>query len=519
MLRALAATMTLFFSTASNAASFHNFENFQSKQSCYPEKVFEPKTIEEVQDIIGLAHKNKKRVMTANKKFKSLIDAACADRGHYQLTLNYFNKISKIDKAKRLVTIQAGMIFRNAMDVLAEDGLTINMVNGFSDVSIGGMLGSGTHGSTLAKGQYAFIGDYLHSLTVVDGRGRIRNVSGSDLKSFGVNLGVLGVVIDATFKVQPLIKVQAEQKSLNDNNLESEILNLARSRNSISINWFPGIKRYSYSAYSPISLDATGDAINTQLEIPKIGLSLFDWLFQLSHNKKHVACATSRLRDFSTKIPFFKEDGKYKKNAVGFSHKMQYFSCTEGNCLWEKAPMNLQALAIPLEKLPEWIIDVKTILRKSPACFPANGIFMRFSPASDNYLSLAYGRETVILDIEFIMNKKEGAAPRFYDVHQEIEQLTLQKYKARAHWGKNREAAFANLDQRYEKWDEFLRTKKKYDPKNIFINTFWQRISKDTYQFPGCALYSRCFCQSDADCYEGLQCEIAPVYTNARVCR
>ena len=497
------------------------FPNFQKSETCYPQKVFQPETIKEVVEIIREARRSEVRVMTANTEFRSLNRAGCTDRGHYQITLWKMAKVTSIDKEKKTVTVQAGAKFDDVMNALANNGFTISMVNGFADVTIGGMLGGGTHGSTLAPNHFAFIGDYLKQVTVVDGRGSIKKVSGKDLKAFGVNLGVLGVVVDATFTIQPLYKVRAEQASRDDTNFENEIMELAYSNSSISINWFPGIGRYSYVSYHPIPISTKGEARNTQLEIPQIGVSLFDWLFQLSHNKKTraVACATSYLRDFSTKIPFFKEGKVYKKNAVGYAHKMHYFSCSKGQCLFEKSPMNLQALAIDIKRLPDWIKDVKAILKASPACFPANGIYLRFAPASQNYLSLAYGRDTAIIDVEFIMNKREGRSVRDYHVNQEIEQLTLTKYQARAHWGKNRQVAFANIDHAFPMWHRFVATKKKFDPKGLFVNNFWLNTTKNITSFPGCALNSRCFCTDDSDCYEGLSCQPGRWYSEANVCR
>lgn len=54
--------------------------------------------------------------------------------------------------------------------------------------------------------------------------------------------------------------------------------------------------------------------------------------------------------------------------------------------------------------MPNFINDIKDIIRKTPTAFPLQGILMRFSDKSDIYMSTAYGRQTV--HFEFYLWKR-----------------------------------------------------------------------------------------------------------------
>ena len=71
------------------------------------------------------------------------------------------------------------------------------MVTELNIFTLGGMLGSGTHGSNLVK-KSALIADYVTEMKIVDGYGNLRILTGEELDLARVNLGVLGIVVEVT---------------------------------------------------------------------------------------------------------------------------------------------------------------------------------------------------------------------------------------------------------------------------------------------------------------------------------
>lgn len=165
--------------------------NYQGTYQCSPSVIYDPRSTAEVQQIVKQAILDGQTVMTGNRKFASQIDAACAANGQVQITLKHMNRILHFDHDKRQVTVEAGMRFNDLNDFLREQELGINMVTELGTFTIGGMLGSGTHGSTLTKPSN-MIADYVTAMTLVDGQGKVRKLEGELLNAARVNLGVLG---------------------------------------------------------------------------------------------------------------------------------------------------------------------------------------------------------------------------------------------------------------------------------------------------------------------------------------
>ncbi len=503
--------------------------NYQGTYTCSPEAIYDPSSIEEVQDIVQDALLRGKTVMTGNRKFASQIDAACAGDDQVQITLKNMNKIISFDANAKQVTVEAGMRFNDLNDFLRQQGYAINMVTELAIFTVGGMLGSGTHGSTLEKPSN-MLADYVSELKVVDGKGEVRVLNGDLLDAARVNLGVLGVVVEATLNLEDAFKVKAEVKGYDDDTgLEDIILDIARSNYSANIAWFPGLGRYTTTLYNPVPIETVGQAYNAQADVTDAEEFFFGLLFNAAHEwpGSGLQCLAAYARYNGRASSYFRDSvtGDKVDEPVGYSDQMQYFKCKDPNqCIWDRLPIALQEVAIEIERLPDWIRDVRQIVAAHPrTCFPLNGIYFRFGKASDSYLGMSAGRETAFVGIEYTLRQEGQKEPKNYFVNLEIEQMSLRKYDARPHWGKNSVAIFENMPSRFPKWPEFIQAKAELDPFNVFSNPFWQRasgdVSLDEYLTPGCNVRGECYCQEDEHCQEGTSCQEGLYFTEARICR
>ncbi|SMF52714.1 FAD-binding protein [Pseudobacteriovorax antillogorgiicola] len=514
--------------------------NYERTFQCPEAEMISPESAEEVQIIVGRALVSGRKVMAGTKNFNSQIDAACAGNHQIQITTERLNRILMIDEKKQVAKVQSGVRLHELNRALHEKGLAINMVAEGGFFSIGGMLGSGTHGSTLTQG--ASLSDYLINVTMVDGRGSIRTIEGQELEAVKVNLGVLGVVVDATLRVEPLKKVKATIEKGKDDEVAAVMKRLAENHYSANVAWFPGLQEYTATLYDFVPNDTPGKGENNQAELPDWMIKAFKTAYQFSvqPNRPIAECALAQFRKTLRSKSYFYDNGKWQKNPVGWSDQMQYFKCNKnGTCPWDILPMVIQGYAIAMDQLPEWVADVKKIIDQhstflNRVCFPLNGIYFRFGEASDAWIAPSYGRTSVFIDLEYFMNTRgmtdDGevvevpALPKNFHVLQEIEQLTLQKYHARPHWGKNQAAAFYGVGQgHYEKWQDFIAYKNKVDPLNTFSNPWWQRIldkeSPQIYRFPSCARDGNCICETDSDCGGDLSCVSGKVWKKARICQ
>ncbi|CAH6909954.1 Dehydrogenase [Vibrio chagasii] len=517
------------------AFSLHSYEpereisNYQGTYTCHPEAIYDPRSIDEVQNIVQDALIRGKKVMTGNRKFASQIDGACAGDDQVQITLKNMNKIVHFDATNKTVTVEAGMRFNDLNDFLRGQGYAINMVTELAIFTVGGMLGSGTHGSTLDRPSN-MLADYVTQLKIVDGQGEVRVLEGDLLDAARVNLGVLGVVVEATLKLEDAFKVKAEITGYrDDSDLEDVVLDIAHNNYSANIAWFPGLGRYTTTLYNPVPIETEGQAYNAQADVTDAEEFFFGLLFNAAHEfpGAGLQCLAAVARYNGRAKSYFRDSitGKTVDEPIGYSDQMQYFECKDPNkCIWDRLPIALQEVAIDIERLPNWINDVRQIVDAHPrTCFPLNGIYFRFGKASDSYLGMSAGRDTAFVGIEYTLRKEGKKEPKNYFVNLEIEQISLRKYDARPHWGKNSVAIFEDMPSRFPMWPEFLQAKAELDPFDTFTNPFWERVSGETpledYLKPGCNVRGECYCQEDAHCQSGTTCQSGLYFTDARICR
>ncbi|MCO7224138.1 D-arabinono-1,4-lactone oxidase [Pleionea sp. CnH1-48] len=503
-------------------------KNYQGTYECHPDKIYDPASIEEVQSIVRTAAAEGRTIMTGNRKFASQIDAACADEGQIQITLKNMNHIVHFDRDAKQVTVEAGLRFNDLNEFLREQKLAVNMVTELGTFTIGGMLGSGTHGSSLIR--HNMLADYITEMKIIDGLGNLRVLTGEQLNAARVNLGVLGVVVEVTIQLEDAFKVAAHvYGKRDDSNLENDILTIARNNYSTNIAWFPGIGRYTVTTYHELPLETGGNAFNAQAEVSDLEETLFKWLFDALHEVpgSGLQCLAARVRYSRRDSSYYRDldTKRIQSNPVGHSDQMQYFGCKDpDSCIWDRLPIALQEVAIPIDELPNWIRDVKQVLEQHPrTCFPLNGIYFRFGKASNSYLGMNAGRDTAYLGIEYTLRQEGNAVPKNYFVNLEIEQMSLRKYGARPHWGKNSVAIFEDMPSRFPKWDQFMAFKQEMDPNNVFTNDFWRRASGETplsnYMTAGCNMRGECYCENDSHCEEGTQCSAGKYFSDAKICR
>ena len=181
------------------AVSAPNMTNYSKQVACPSADVREPATYEQVVTIVKEAISSGRKVMTAAPKFSSQIDAACTDAGGIQISSKNHNKIVALDEQKKVVTVQSGVRLSELNEFLKENKLALNMIAEGGFFSIGGVLGSGTHGSQLAKN--VSTSDQVVAMKLVNGKGQLVELKGESLKAAAVNLGVLGVVVEASISI------------------------------------------------------------------------------------------------------------------------------------------------------------------------------------------------------------------------------------------------------------------------------------------------------------------------------
>ncbi|RZC85813.1 hypothetical protein C5167_026479 [Papaver somniferum] len=520
----------------SNCTVTNSIGEFSDRTICRVSNAIYPRTEQELIAAVAMASKNQIKVKVATRYSHSLTKLVCPDEspnGNLIISTMYLNHTLSIDNSTRIMTVEPGVLLRDVMSQAAKFGLALPASPYWWGLTVGGMISTGAHGSTL-WGNGSYVHDYVIGLQIVtpaspdEGYAKVRvlDINHPDIKAAKLSLGVLGVISQITLKLQPLFKRSITVVRENDNDLATRATTFGREVSSnISGNGlydFTGFRSTLTLALAVVrsseeTQEATGDA-----------------------NGK---CISARVTTFALRISVFgfTNDGNLFTGypIVGFQNLLQASgSCIDGSpdalitsCPWDPRIKGQfyheTTLNLPLSKVKNFIEDLQTLRDLIPEAFCglelSSGIWMRYIKGSNVYL----GTDEDSMDFDFTYYRsKDGSTPRlFEDILEEIEQIAVFKYGGIPHWGKNRNVGFIGAINKYKHADEFLKVKESYDPSGVFSSKWTNQIlgldqSGVTIVKDGCALEGLCICSADIHCapQKGYVCRPGRLFTSARVC-
>ncbi len=500
------------------------FTNMQKTVVCSPSQIFRPTSEVEVQAIVRQAAVDGLSVKAASPGWQGSNPSSCVARDGLQIDTSGLAQILAVDSERLEVKVQPGIKLWDFNKTLhREHQLALVAVQEYADVTLGGMLGNSTHGSSLGEASSS-LQDRIVSARLVDGQGEVRVLSGKELDYLGGNMGVLGIITELTIQVQPSFKLQAHVGSQADTHLEDEVLGFASSHYSTAVTWFPGHQTYTTVAFEKVPNTTPGQARNGQAEKAWLERTLFPPVFKaanLAGDDKLLCFLEKQRMDMKSKSFFTEKFGKPVEPAVGWAHEMLSFVCRD-RCPFNSIPYSLEEIAIPLERLPAFILRAKELFAQERVCLPLNGIYFRFGHAARGALAMAGGRETVYVGIEYVRNELGNKYVKGFEFIQELEHILLNEFDGRPHWGKNQASMFVDIREQYPRWDEFSAYRDQLDPKGLFKNEWFASLNGEASQkapTKNCVAEQACYCQTDEHCPANFSCEPGLIAKDARVCR
>ncbi|XP_027820103.2 L-gulonolactone oxidase isoform X5 [Ovis aries] len=182
------------------------FQNWARTYGCCPEMYFQPTSVEEVKEVLALARQQNKRVKVVGGGH-SPSDIACTDG--FMIHMGKMNRILKVDTEKKQVTMEAGILLADLNHQLDKHGLALSNLGAVSDVTAGGVIGSGTHNTGIKHG---ILATQVVALTLLTADGTILECSESSnvevFQAARVHLGCLGVILTVTLQCVPQFHLQ-----------------------------------------------------------------------------------------------------------------------------------------------------------------------------------------------------------------------------------------------------------------------------------------------------------------------
>lgn len=157
-------------------------------------------------------------------------------------------------------TFGAGVNLREATTFLRKNGRGLRTTPAYGNITIGGAVGTGSHGSTIKYN--ASISSQIVCVRIVDGKGNIQEISDpEDLKAFRINLGLLGIILKVTLYTVPLYKTLASNFLTSDEILTNgKAIKMAQNADQMALYWFPEFNEVVVANWSIVDVNTLGNA-------------------------------------------------------------------------------------------------------------------------------------------------------------------------------------------------------------------------------------------------------------------
>ncbi|KAG8391992.1 hypothetical protein BUALT_Bualt01G0245300 [Buddleja alternifolia] len=511
----------------------NSYGAFPDRSICRVAKAFYPTTETDLISAVANATMTNTKMKVGTRYSHSIPKLVCPDGDDgVVISTKYLNRTLNINVSSMTITVESGVTLRQLINEAAKAKLALPYAPYWWGLTVGGMLGTGAHGSSL-WGLGSQVHDYVIQLRIVspatadEGYAKVRNLEtgNPELDAAKVSLGVLGVISQVTLKLQPLFKRSITYTAKNDSNFGDEVIRFGRLHEFADFTWYPSQKRVIYRIDDRVSSNTSGNE-ETQESLGDVDGKCISGKLTTS-TLKTIAYGLTNNGILFTGYP-----------VVGYQNRIQASGkCLDSledaritTCPWDSRVKGLffhqTTFSITLSQVKNFIEDVQRLVALEPKSLCGldlyNGILMRYVTASSAYL----GKQEDALDFDITYYRsKNPLTPRlFEDILEEIEQIAVFKYNALPHWGKNRNVAFQGSITKYKNAGEFLKIKQMYDPMGLFSSNWTDQILglQDglNIEKEGCALEGLCICSQDNHCApeKGYFCRPGKVYTKARVC-
>ncbi|CAI0411605.1 unnamed protein product [Linum tenue] len=541
--------------SSANCTITNSYGAFADRSTCRASSATYPTTEEELISAVAEGTRARRKMKVATRFSHSIPKLVCPDGDDGLLiSTKFLNRVLAVDREAMTVSVESGVTLRQLIETAAEAGMALPYAPYWWGLTVGGMLGTGAHGSSL-WGKGSAVHDYVAEVTVVspgtaaDGYVKVRRLTEGDgeINAAKVSLGVLGAIYKVTFKLQPLFKRSLTYVEKDDNDFGDEAVTFGSKHEFADLTWFPSQGKAVYRIDDRVPSNTLGNGVYDSVPFRStlsfvLAVARSAEETQESTNDATGKCLSGMLR---TSVLHSEAFGLTNNGltftgypVIGYHNRLQ----ASGTCLdspndglttacpWDSRIkgefFHQTTFSISLSVVKDFIHDVQSLVAMDPKSLcildQYNGILMRYVAPSMAYL----GKQENGLDFDLTYYRsKDSTMPRmFEDVLEEIEQMAVFKYGALPHWGKNRNVAFDGAIRKYLRGKEFLRVKEKYDPLGLFSSEWTDQVlglkGGLMIMRDGCGLEGLCVCSEDRHCApsKGYFCRSGKVYTDARVC-
>jgi xylitol oxidase len=368
-----------------------------------------------------------------------------ADSGDRLVSLSALNKIGPLDEATHTVTLEAGVRYGELAIWLDERGFALANLASLPHISVAGGCVTATHGSGVGNGN---LSSAVRAITFVLASGETVTMSrDKDKQQFPgavVNLGALGVITSLTLDIQPAFRMrQYVYQNLPFQHLERHFQEIMSAGYSVSL----------FTDWRDQNIKEVWIKSKTRQDEPQE--------FPVDFFGARAATADLHpIRDVPAEncTPQMGLEGPWHERLPHF--RMEFMPSSGRELQTE--------YFIPLERSYEALAAVGQLHEKIVPHLLISEI--RCIAADDLWMSPCYRQPSTA--IHFTWKQDWPAVSRLLPLIEE----RLVPFGARPHWGKLFSMAPSRIPSLYERFPDFIRLVRQYDPKGKFRNEWLDNL-------------------------------------------
>lgn len=429
--------------------------NWLGNVTWQPARFVEPRSEAELVELVQAARRSGQRVraLGAGHSWTPL----CATSGT-TVRLDRLSHVSRIDRARGLVTVEAGIRLHDLCERLAAAGLALPNLGSIRAQSLAGALLTGTHGSGLGHGCLA---TQVVAMRLVTGRGEILELDEATapdrLDAARVSLGALGLVTRMTLRVCPAFRLCEEREPARFEDALALIRrpDALRAVDHLKLWWFPltdQVQIYRQRRTDePVSRRRGLGVLSEDAPLTQL---LFSGILRLGDRAPALIPPLHRLM---TRLNF------QPQRRVGSSADIFTLAMP---------PVHHESeYAVPLERAAEALRALHGLVRERRHR-PHFVCEIRFVRGDTAWLSPAHGGDVCFIGGYDSADPRDRRWPAYLRDYEEL----MLSFGGRPHWGKEFSASPEVLAARYPRWADFRALRSELDPDGVFLNPMLERL-------------------------------------------
>ncbi|HKV19778.1 MAG TPA: D-arabinono-1,4-lactone oxidase [Mycobacterium sp.] len=399
--------------TAAKSAG-ERWHNWAGNQHCAP-TIVTPTSTSDLQDAVADAARRggTVRVVGSGHSFTPLV---CTD--DVMVDVGRLSGLIGADLDAATAVVGAGTTLHDLLPQLWAAGLSLRNQGDIDAQTVGGAIGTATHGSGRAFGSFSSV---VRSITYVGADAGVHSIDAADPRfdAFRTSLGLLGIFTAVELDLQPAyyLRERIEHWPLAEVMRRWQVE--TSTRRHFSYFWPPAEHSLEMYGFAPTAVeDGCHVKIYDELAPPQGAVA------DASEDARVAPAYQIYASDFDLEF-----------------HEFEYF--------------------IPFDHTPAAVDAVRAVMLDHPEqAFPLE---VRTIAAEDAWLSPMYGRDSTSLSVSGVPGTDYGPFTRAFDA-------ALRPFDARPHWGKLHLFDRARLRAGHPRFDDFCAVRADLDPDGLFLN-------------------------------------------------